>query len=579
MRGRGLLWLSLLLVVLSTKVWGQGEMVVDFQLQAYSVGVRSVAIEWNGPSHLGAPELFRRRLPDGEWYSRGVMNGGLWVDSLGFTPCLDSMAYRLMLNVSDTIHCSNVVGLLMNDTVPTSPCELDVVTVLQPSQEVELRWKPSPDVDVMGYLVCMGSPCLSTDTIYGRFNTRLTTDLSPLEEHRFRIYAFDSCLTASPLTEYVGNIVLRMTTERCEGRVNLSWNEYVEMPNSLHHYSIEASIDGQPYRTIATVGAQEPRVYEWVAPVEAKRVALVVVAHDEAEQYAAFSNCCEATFGTSDTAQYLSIQDLMIAPEDECVRIGLCVDPDYLMAPYVLYRSREGSSESAIAQLRPEGSSVICFEDRGIDLRNSAYGYRIGVVDGCGRNEKKSASLSTIHLSMDDGQGVHLRWNSPNGSDNQLYTVLRWGNDPAEAVVVGSTYSTEWEDVDIEQNALTEGMHYRVLSTSPSQSFCGGVDSCVSNEVHYIRPATCWVPNTIVSGDGVNGKFCVSWSMIDVNDYSLTIFDRVGREVFATNDPDDCWDGSHEGTFLPQGVYVYRIFVHHLDGQSRVLTGTVMLLR
>lgn len=569
----------MMLVMCMTTVEAQNDTVTDLVLHVAQTGVRTAEVTWNQSETISAPTLYRRHLPDGNWVNCGEVLSSPFRDELPFTPCFDTLVYRLQVIHSNEVHLSNEMTLEMNDTLPTSPCALDVVTVNEETQQVELRWFPSPDQDVKGYLVCMGIPCLSTDTLYGRENTRLVKDLSAREKHRFRIYAFDSCGTASPLTAYVGNMVLEMDVEDCTGKVMLRWNEYESMPEPVGNYYVMASVNGSEYGQVGEVHRGEAMEYEWQAPSEARYIKVKVVARSEGGHYEAQSNRCQSDLSTSDTAKYLYIGSVKVSADGKRVTVSGCVDPEYEAQPWVLWRAEETSDYSPIFQCTSTRDGVLNYEDRHVDVRNRNYKYRWSVADGCGRNLRYSSQRQTLRLVMTDNNGVHLEWNHIAEGQEYCYQIERMDSVDAEPEVVGTTQVNYWDDTEIDVGTLVHACQYRVTVQVPSESPCGGVDTLCSNVCMFSRPATLWVPNAFTPSQSTNTQFCVSGSMIRYDDYSMAIFDRQGREVFATTDPTECWDGNSKGVPMPQGSYVYTIFVHHLDGQSRVHTGTVLLIR
>ena len=67
------------------------------------------------------------------------------------------------------------------------------------------------------------------------------------------------------------------------------------------------------------------------------------------------------------------------------------------------------------------------------------------------------------------------------------------------------------------------------------------------------------------NGDGINDY----WKVANVelyNDYSLTIFNDHGEEVYAIdNNYANDWDGTYQGDALPSGTYYYLLKnAHHL---------------
>lgn len=68
------------------------------------------------------------------------------------------------------------------------------------------------------------------------------------------------------------------------------------------------------------------------------------------------------------------------------------------------------------------------------------------------------------------------------------------------------------------------------------------------------------VPNAFTpNGDGINDEFCLQGWKDCISDFKITIFDRWGEMVFASDKPDFCWDGTNRGKQLDGEVVVYVI--------------------
>lgn len=89
-----------------------------------------------------------------------------------------------------------------------------------------------------------------------------------------------------------------------------------------------------------------------------------------------------------------------------------------------------------------------------------------------------------------------------------------------------------------------------------------------------------WVPNAFTpDGNPHNQTFFVSGNDISSEDFEFVIFDRWGGEVFRSTDRYEVWDGTKDGSLLPQGVYVWRLEVRSLSTRDkRTLMGHVNLL-
>ena len=64
-------------------------------------------------------------------------------------------------------------------------------------------------------------------------------------------------------------------------------------------------------------------------------------------------------------------------------------------------------------------------------------------------------------------------------------------------------------------------------------------------------------------------------------EYEIYIYNRQGLQVFHSNQLGDYWDGTHKGTKVPQGAYVYYITYRTVIAPNEVkhLTGTVVLVK
>jgi hypothetical protein len=80
------------------------------------------------------------------------------------------------------------------------------------------------------------------------------------------------------------------------------------------------------------------------------------------------------------------------------------------------------------------------------------------------------------------------------------------------------------------------------------------------------------------NNDGLNDRFRVSnlrfHKLVD-----FRVFDRWGKQVFQTSNPEAGWDGSLNGEPQDIGVYNYHIIVERPDGTQKTYTGNVTLIR
>lgn len=81
--------------------------------------------------------------------------------------------------------------------------------------------------------------------------------------------------------------------------------------------------------------------------------------------------------------------------------------------------------------------------------------------------------------------------------------------------------------------------------------------------------------------DGLNDCFTFEGVLVDCDKIKIEIFNRWGELVWKTENPADCWDGTHfkNGKELPAGVYIVIANLERLKGDKLDYTGSVTLIR
>jgi gliding motility-associated-like protein len=93
-------------------------------------------------------------------------------------------------------------------------------------------------------------------------------------------------------------------------------------------------------------------------------------------------------------------------------------------------------------------------------------------------------------------------------------------------------------------------------------------------------PEEVFAPNVFTpNGDNQNDEFLPK-VITDFSEYALYIYDRWGNLLFYSQDPNIGWAGSNQaGKPAPIGVYVYQIKLSFADQATKVVAGSVTLLR
>jgi gliding motility-associated-like protein len=68
-----------------------------------------------------------------------------------------------------------------------------------------------------------------------------------------------------------------------------------------------------------------------------------------------------------------------------------------------------------------------------------------------------------------------------------------------------------------------------------------------------------YAPNTFTpDGDEHNQAWGIYIEGVDIFDFQLLIYNRWGELIWENNDPFVKWDGTYNGSIVPQGTYTWK---------------------
>ncbi len=94
-------------------------------------------------------------------------------------------------------------------------------------------------------------------------------------------------------------------------------------------------------------------------------------------------------------------------------------------------------------------------------------------------------------------------------------------------------------------------------------------------------PLTLYLPNAITpsNGDGLNDQLYLSeYMQLQIEDFSITIYNRWGELVFSSNSTQFVWDGTTNGQLMPNTVYNYIIHCKDHNGRPYLFRGSITVL-
>lgn len=132
-------------------------------------------------------------------------------------------------------------------------------------------------------------------------------------------------------------------------------------------------------------------------------------------------------------------------------------------------------------------------------------------------------------------------------------------------------------DKDVKHTYVKPGNYIITLKVS-NQNGCtdSATTSIKVGEIQDIFVPNIFTPN----GDGVNDIFRPEITRSDILQFELIVLNRWGDIVFSSQDPTLSWNGSNSlGRPAPSGVYVYQIKISLPEEATKIVKGSVTLIR
>lgn len=542
-----------------------------FPVQASQTGSRTVQLIWEAGS--GTTEIYRQYPGENQLVLIGSTESNIWTDHQSRAVCCDTVYYEVR-RASDTGSAEVVVC----DNEPTSPAQWGVVSVDQGSQHITLQWTASQDNDIMGYMICEGTPSIAIDTVYGRTNTNYTFLLDTcIYVHQFRICAFDSCRRASALTPLCNNIVVILENEPCSRSLTATWNSYQNMPSEVGRYELWVSQDDAPFVIVGQQAGQSTESIVFTVSEECQSVQAYIKAVSTDGTLIAYSNCTKKVFATSERPEFLYLRKVSVDDNCNVVTVVGETDATWIGHEYKVYRSVGDGAAREIGRCFPTAAGQLIWQDKGVEPKSEIYTYYFGVVDGCGRNEMFSEKGNTIKpIIQRQGGNTDLVWNAYEGWEGTtMYSVYMCPVGSELWQLAGSTTDTRLPNIT--SDAIGQ-CQYKVAAFEGPDSRYKLYDSVQSVPVIYRPHIEIWMPNSFTPLESSNKSIGPIAAYINPEGYSFSIYNRQGLMMFSTTTPNENWDGTYKGHLQPFGAYTYIVKYRQSDGSMQQMVGTILLI-
>lgn len=515
--------------------------------------------------------------------------------------CDDSVFYQVELpDQSGCVSKSNVVSAQLRSGAGPIPWPLSRVSVKRGRGYTELFWDPHPNGAVTRYIIIYDDASgtskfidtVSASTLsYKDFDFNHSAHLAP---QCYRIAALDSCNN----TQGGGDIIhctmhLTRDFDPCLGEVYLNWTPYKGW-DCVSAYNIYLALDDDSnYTQVGTVSGEDTSfTVKNVSALNVYKFYIEAISCDG--RLVSFSNDLGTKFNIPNKTEYIRLRSASVL-NSETVQLNLMIDKKAPLKRIDYYRglSEEGPFMK-VDTFVPTGVDSL---QKIIDSVSTAdqlnYAYYLVVIDECDQeivvsNIKKTMLLTGESRKYDFEND--LTWTRNINRDTsiedgleELYEVYKGLNGSYLPNYIRRTNHTnnKWTDEFSQDIYATDDICYYVRLVQPPGILYPFPDTSYSNTLCFKYEPDIFIANTFSPNqDGLNEVWKPKVTfVIPLENYHFEVFDRWGKLMFETTDPQVGWNGKNNDVLSPVGQYVYHFKAITVHGSTIERRGYFNLTR
>jgi gliding motility-associated-like protein len=527
-----------------------------------------------------------REYPAGVWTEVDSTQSLIAIDTI--TICSALLGYKV--EEEDASGCVSISS--MDSSTFTSqiapPVPVMDTTSVTSTNGVTMSWNRNQKNTTVGYVVYerINGSWKAIDTIHGINNTTYSDSHANPDSASipFCVAAIDSCGHPSLLSDQQNTMYLTEAPDSCLNANLLTWTGFVDMVPGVKKYNVYMSFNGSPYTILGSTNSSTTSFLQTGVTAVGTYAYFIQAVDSLHPGVTASSNVINYRVAIKHTPRFSYLQTATVvgasANHVECY-----VDSTAHCSIYELQRSNniDGPYDSVttINSVRQH----IFFTDPTANPNNQSYYYIVITKNQCGINIDTSQIGQTIYLTaLGDDNGVNtLTWNGYGEWTGGVayYRIFRdedsSGNYTQIATIYGGSAMNTYQD-DVSNIITGRGIFgYYIIATEAPGSY-PFIDTSASNTAEAFQDPRLYIPNAFVP-NGKNKIFVPVSVFMNVTGYDLTIFNRLGQQVFETTDPSQGWDGSYAGHIAPEAVYIYHLVYTSSKGEYFERNGSITLLK
>ncbi len=551
-------------------------------------GNGNVNLSWNSPGAGYPPNStvdwyeIQRKFPSSTMSTIDSTQNLNYVDTIAL--CAAQLSYRIVIEHDGCYSTSSSKEDFFRDVIPPSIPILDTVSVSFADDSVKIGWEPSSSTDTEGYIVYkfMGGIWSVLDTVWGINNT-IYSYLDPTvltSSQSYRIASLDSCKNASPLGSVHKTLLLQYQVNQCSQSVNIQWNEYENIPSGNLEYLIYVKRDAGDFALEGSV-LQNQQSFTISNLLDGVQYCVFVSIKSNNGITASSPVVC-FTYHKWVVPQSLFIRYADVN-DDQYVDIGVYVDDTVDFTSMSFYKQNQNGTFTLLTTLPFNGTNFYKYTDTNVFTDKDTYVYKVKLTDICGFPSIESDTARTILLNRKSFVNYtnQLEWSPYYGFTGGIdsYEINRATGPDFSFQVSGSSAFNEFFYVDDVFNLGQTGAKFQyTVSAVQGSNIYGFNDRSRSNKITVFQHANTFIPNAFTPGK-TNPIFKPENNFVNPENYTFSIYTRWGAQIFTTNDPNQGWDGSYQGSPVEMGMYMYVVKYFTIEKVWYDKKGTVLLIR
>ncbi len=462
------------------------------------------------------------------------------------------------------------------------------VTVDHSDDGVLIQWNPSRDADIEFYHIykMISRTGLKIATVSA--NTLEFKHMSSgLKNLTYTITAEDSSSNESLLTPGEHSAVTASVEfNPCSPANIITWSAYVGWEGKLSGYKIYGGFAGETLQMLQFVHAATLSYMHKGVSIDSTYDYYIETVHTSGITSLSAIESVSTLY--PEAPQFLTVDHVSVIDRSG-IELQFTADTDGPVNHFrIMRRSNPQAPFTEVETISNPGQSTQLIQDQ-FHTSSMSYEYIVQSVF-----QPEECIVPLVISESNPGTSILL-----NGSLENQITTLNWS--PYETYAAGlSEYiiqrrngtgeffdihsvgpgTTTWhESIQSLINGFQPGiLQYKIVAVEYREG-ANDPGISISNIVSVTVKTELKVPSAFTPGSNdMNFEFK---PIIDFapRKYTMVIYDRGGRKLFETTNPDEGWDGRfHGGNFADEGVYVYYIQFTDYTGLFKSFTGNITVL-